>query len=172
MTSPGGSIQAQQKIDIIMTLGTEVDPLKCSLLTSIHPYSWTFTGLVGTAKYLFSSLYCHMLQITVFVFKIIHWYSRKVRNKNRTKNSEGKSVRKYHYEHDTVNASLVVDQFKENVFPHCLTHGYKMIILDNDSKFHTKSLVDAAAEEGIQIYLGSGKRCWVLSRWHWVFFML
>ena len=40
-------------------------------------------------------------------------------------------------------------------------HGYKLIIVDNDSKFHCKALVQAAEAEGIQIYPGSGKRVWV-----------
>lgn len=104
-------------------------------------------------------LYLH--QICALI-EIVHWYSKKVRNKNRTKNAEGRRVRKYHYEHSTVNANLVVEVFKEEVFPQCLKHGYKLIILDNDSKFHTKALVEAAEEEGLQIYAGCGKRCWVL----------
>ena len=57
----------------------------------------------------------------------------------------------------------MVKVFQEKVFPHCHTHGYKLIVLDNDSKFHSKALVEAAAEEGLQIYPGSGKRCWVTS---------
>ena len=72
-------------------------------------------------------------------------------------------MRKYHFEHQTIDAKAVLKTFQEEVFNHCLKHGYKLIILDNDSKFHTKSLVEAAAEEGLQIYPGSGKRCWVLS---------
>ena len=47
------------------------------------------------------------------------------------------------------------------MFPHCHIHGYKLITLDKDSKFYSKALVEAAKEEGLQIYPGSGKRCWV-----------
>ena len=96
-----------------------------------------------------------------FSVELVHWYSRKVRNKNRTKNAAGDRVRKYHFEHPKIDGKLVVKTFKEFVFPHCHIHGYKLIILDNDSKFHSKALVEAAKEEGLQIYPGSGKRCWV-----------
>ena len=51
--------------------------------------------------------------------------------------------------------------FKDEVIPHCLKNGYKLGVVDNDSKFHKKILVQAAAEEGIQNYPESGKRCWV-----------
>ena len=97
----------------------------------------------------------------LFAFEFVHWYSRKVRNKNRTMNASGQRVRKYHFEHPKIDAELVVEMFKEEVFPHMLKHGYKLVILDNDPKFHTKKLTDAAQEEGLQVYPGSGKRCWV-----------
>ena len=63
--------------------------------------------------------------------------------------------------HPKINAALVVKTFQNEVFPHCEKHGYKLIIVDNDSKFHCKALVLAAEAEGIQIYPGSGKRVWV-----------
>jgi len=72
-------------------------------------------------------------------------------------------VRKYHYEHPKINAELVVNTFQDEVFPHCHKHGYKVVVIDNDSKFHCMALVKAGEEEGIQIYPGSGKRCWVNS---------
>lgn len=70
-------------------------------------------------------------------------------------------MRKYHYLHPKINGKLVVKTFQEEVFPHCLKHGYKLIIVDNDNKFHSKALVEAGEEEGIQIHPGGGKRCWV-----------
>ena len=92
----------------------------------------------------------------------MHWYSQKVRNKNRTKNAAGERVRKYHYVHPKINAQLVIETFRNEVFPHCLKHGCKLIVVDNDSKFHCKGLVEAGEEEGVQIYPGSGKRVWVI----------
>ena len=68
----------------------------------------------------------------------------------------------YHIFHQIIDARAVLKVFQDLVIPHCLEHGYKLVIVDNDSKFHTKALVQASAEEGIQIYPGSGKRCWVL----------
>ena len=50
-----------------------------------------------------------------------------------------------------------------------MKHGYKLIILDNDSKFHTKALVEAAEGEGLQIYPGSGKKYWVPQCFHLTF---
>ena len=110
--------------------------------------------------------FCPHINVSTFfldrsVFELVHWYSKKVQNKNRTKNAKGDRVRKYHFEHQTIDAKAVVKNFQDEVFPHCLKHGYKLIILDNDSKFHTKALVEAAEEEGLQIHPGSGKRCWV-----------
>ena len=93
--------------------------------------------------------------------ELVHWYSRKVRNKNRTKNAAGDQVRKYHFEHPKIDGKLIVKTPKEVVFPHCHIHGYKLITLDKDSKFYSKALVEAAKEEGLQIYPGSGKRRWV-----------
>ena len=58
-------------------------------------------------------------------------------------------MRKYHFEHQLIDAKAVVKTFQDEVFPHCLKHGYKLIILDNDSKSHTKALVEVAAEEGL-----------------------
>ena len=94
-------------------------------------------------------------------FEVLHWYSKRVRNKNRTKNAKGERVRKYHFEHQTIDAKAVVKVFQDEVISHCLKHGYKLVVLDNDSKFHTKALVLAPVEEGIQIYPGNGKRCGV-----------
>ena len=68
----------------------------------------------------------------------------------------------FHFVHQIIDAKAVLKVFQVLIIPHCPKHGYKLVIVDNDSKFHTKALVQASAEEGIQIYPGSGKRCWVL----------
>ena len=39
-------------------------------------------------------------------------------------------------------------------------NGLKLLILDNESKFHTKRLVTHMESHGIQIYPGSGKKPW------------
>ena len=53
---------------------------------------------------------------------------------------------KYHFVHPKIDAKMVVDVFVEEVVPWALENGIKMFIMDNDAKFHTKSLVTKMAE--------------------------
>ena len=92
--------------------------------------------------------------------KFMHEYSHEVKNKRRTRNSDGVLVRGSHYEHDTVDAKLVLKVFKEEVIPWCKDNGLLLLIVDNDTKFHSKMLVTECKAHGIEIYPGSGKRVW------------
>ena len=55
---------------------------------------------------------------------------------------------------------MVKQIFDEETAPWCKENGLKILILDNESKFHTKMLVTHMESHGIQIYPGSGKKSW------------
>ena len=59
-----------------------------------------------------------------------------------------------------LDEKMVKQVFDEEVVPWCKEHGLKLLILDNESKFHTKMLVTHMESHGIQIYPGSGKKPW------------
>ena len=90
----------------------------------------------------------------------MHYYARLVRNKRRSRNSDGVLVLKNHFEHPKINAAMVKQVFDEKVVPWCKSNGLKLLIMDNESKFHTKMLVTHMQSHGIQIYPGSGKKPW------------
>lgn len=70
-------------------------------------------------------------------------------------------MRKYHFEHPKISAKMVADVFLNEVVPWCKEEGIKLVIMDNDSKFHTKMIVTFMKDHGIQVYPGSGKKPWV-----------
>ena len=90
----------------------------------------------------------------------MHYYAKLVKNKRRSRNSKGELVLKKHFEHPTIDAKMVKQVFDEEVVPWCKENGLKLLILDNESKFHTKMLVTHMQSHGIQIYPGSGKKPW------------
>ena len=55
----------------------------------------------------------------------------------------------------------MLEVFKKKILPWCKKDGLKMLIMDNDPKLHSKSLVTFMAENGVQIYPGAGKNAWV-----------
>ena len=50
--------------------------------------------------------------------------------------------------------------FDKEVVPWCKSKGFKLLVMDNESKFHTKILVTHMRSKGIEIYPGSGKKPW------------
>lgn len=92
--------------------------------------------------------------------RYMHWYSTEVKNKRRSRNKNGDLVTKHHYEHHIIDAKLVVKTFEEEVLPWAQAMGIKMLICDNDSKFHTKMLVELCKRNGIEMYPGGGKKPW------------
>ena len=90
----------------------------------------------------------------------MHYYAKLVKNKRRSRNSKGDLVLKKHFEHPSIDAKMVKQVFEEEVVPWCKENGLKLLILDNESKFHTKMLVTHMESHGIQIYPGSGKKPW------------
>ena len=92
--------------------------------------------------------------------RFMHWYSKEVKNKRRSRNKDGDLVLKHHYVHQTIDAKLVVKTFEEELIPWAKEMGIKMLIADNDSKFHTKMLCKLCEKHGIQIYPGGGKTPW------------
>ena len=52
------------------------------------------------------------------------------------------------------------ETFDKEVVPWCKSNGLKLLVMDNQSKFHTKMLVTHMRSKGIEIYPGSGKKPW------------
>ena len=73
---------------------------------------------------------------------------------------KGELVLKKHFEHPKIDAKLVKQVFDEEVVPWCKENGLKLLIMDNESRFHTRMLVTHMKSKGIQIYPGSGKKPW------------
>ena len=90
----------------------------------------------------------------------MHFHSKQVWNKRRT-NKNGKLVRGRHFEHEKINAQIMRDVFEKKILPWCQENGLELLIMDNDPKLHCKSVVTFMAENGVQIYPGSGKNPWV-----------
>ena len=75
-----------------------------------------------------------------------------MKNKRRSRNAKGELVLKKHFEHPSIDGKMVKKVFEEEVVPWCKENGLKLLILDNESKFHTKMLVTFMKSKGIQIY--------------------
>ena len=86
----------------------------------------------------------------------MHFHSKQVWNKRRT-NKGGKMVRGRHFEHEKVNNPIMREVFERKILPWCKENGLELLIMDNDPKLHSKSVVTFMAENGVQIYPGSGK---------------
>ena len=52
--------------------------------------------------------------------------------------------------------------FENGILPLCREHGLKLLIMDNDPKLHSKSVVTFLKDSGVQIYPGGGKNSWVI----------
>ena len=96
------------------------------------------------------------------LFEFNHFYAKLVKNKRRSRNRKGELVLKTHFEHPSIDALMVKKTFETKVVPWCKKNGVKLVILDNDSKFHSKMLVECMKRHGIQIYPGSGSKVWVI----------
>ena len=55
---------------------------------------------------------------------------------------------------------MVKEVFDKEVVLWCKSNGLKLLVMDNESKFHTKMLVTHMRSKGIEIYPGSGKKPW------------
>ena len=92
--------------------------------------------------------------------RCMYYHSKKVKNKRRSRNSQGDLVEKYHFEHEKVDSEDVVRGFESTVIPWLKKTGIKLFIMDNDTKLHSKKLCDLCEKNGIQIYPGGGKTPW------------
>ena len=69
----------------------------------------------------------------------MHYYAKLVKNKRRSRNSKGELVLKKHFEHPSIDAQMVKEVFDEEFVLWCKSNGLKLLIMDNESKFHTKN---------------------------------
>ena len=93
--------------------------------------------------------------------EIMHFHSKQVKNKRRSRNKDGELVLKRHFVHESIDGPVMLKVFKNKILPWCKKDGLKLLIMDNDPKLHSKSLVTFMAENGVQIYHGAGKNAWV-----------
>ena len=52
--------------------------------------------------------------------------------------------------------------FDNGILPWCREHGLMFLIMINDPKLHSKSVVTFLKDSGVQIYPGGGKNPWVI----------
>ena len=72
-------------------------------------------------------------------------------------------VRGRHFEHEKINAGIMLDVFEKKILPWSTENCLVMLVMDNDPKLHGKAVVLFMKENGVQIYPGGGKNPWVKS---------
>ena len=50
-------------------------------------------------------------------------------------------VRGRHFEHEEVNNTIMREVFERKILPWCKENGLELLIMDNDPKLHSKSVV-------------------------------
>ena len=55
---------------------------------------------------------------------------------------------------------MVLEDFGDKILDWCKDEGILLLIMDNESEFHTQMLVKFMQKHGVQIYPGSGKKPW------------
>ena len=69
--------------------------------------------------------------------------------------------------HEKVNNPITVcERFFNKHLSWFKENGLELLIMDNDPKLHSKSVVTFMAENGVQIYPGSGKNTWAHHPFH------
>ena len=86
--------------------------------------------------------------------------SRKVIQVNRIMTDHKLLIAAYGLCHPSWSYGLIQKDIKDEVIPWCKETGILLLILDNDTKFHSKMLVTECKAHRIEIYAGSGKRVW------------
>ena len=63
---------------------------------------------------------------------------------------------------ESIDGKVMLAVFQNGILPWCREHGLKLLIMDNDPKLHSKSVVTFMKDNGVQIYPGGGKNPWVI----------
>ena len=63
-------------------------------------------------------------------------------------------IRGRHFEHEKVNNPIMREVFERKILPWCKENGLELLIMDNDPKLHSKSVVAFMAENNVKIYPG------------------
>ena len=92
----------------------------------------------------------------------MHFHSKQVKNKRRSRNKDGELVHKRHFEHETIDEKVMLTVFENKILPWCHENGLKLLIMDNDPKLHSKSLVTFMKDNFVHIYPGGSKNPWVI----------
>ena len=90
----------------------------------------------------------------------MHYYAKQVLNKRRSRNKNNELVLKKHFEHSSIDGKMVLEVFGDKILDWCKGEGILLLIMDNESKFHTQMLVKFMQKHRVQIYPGSGKTHW------------
>ena len=90
--------------------------------------------------------------------EIMHFHSKLVKNKRRSRNAKGGLIHKRHFEHENIDCPIMLQDFKDKILSWCISNGLKLPVLnmDNDPKLHCKMMVTFMKENGVQIYPGGG----------------
>ena len=76
---------------------------------------------------------------------------------------------KYHFEHPSIDGKFVKKYFEKRILPWCKKNKLKLLIVDNDPKFHGKMITEFMKRNGVHIYWGSRKNVWIIrfsySKW-------
>ena len=65
-------------------------------------------------------------------------------------------------EHESIDGKVMLAVFENEIPPWCREQGLKLLIMINDPKLHSKSVVTFMKDSGVQIYPGGGKNSWII----------
>ena len=90
----------------------------------------------------------------------MHYYAELVLKKRRSRNKNGELVLKKHFEHPFIDGRMVFEEFSDRILDWCKHEGISRLIMDNESKFHNKTLVKFMQGMVCKSTPGSGRRPW------------
>ena len=95
-------------------------------------------------------------------FTCMSWNSRALylHAKRRRKKKTWNATPHYKIERESVTGAAVVEAIETTLGPEMQEAGVKWVFADNDGKLHQQQVKAAWAKFGINLYPGSGKRCW------------
>ena len=78
----------------------------------------------------------------------MHYYAKLVLNKRRSRNKNNELVLKKHFEHPSIDGKMVLEDFGDKILDWCKDEGILLLIMYNESKFHTQMLVKFMQKHG------------------------
>ena len=137
--------------------GDEDEPREVLAVDKHSPHFMNFCGISYKSRVLFHRFHPKFMLLN----EVMHFHSKQVKNKRRSRNKDGDLVVKRHFEHESIDGPVILEVFKKKILPWHKKDGLKMLIMYNDPKLHSKLLVTFMGENDVQIYPGAGKNAWV-----------